>query len=485
MTDDHGGRLPGEPGDELLQRVRAADPAAAVETDLAALRARVAERVEQPAGAEVRRSAPRPGPRWLRPVAAAAALVVVGSGGFLVGRHDGTTAASDTVVPAVALDTSGSPRSARGAGPSLPSDTLFPGPSRIVFEGSGLSAETASAHAWGFDQAAVATAQTAERLAAALGVHGTAQDQAGAWVVGATDGSGPSLTLGADAMASVSYVDPTRDPWCVTSVPGSGGPGAASTGATAGGSRPWVGAGAAADDPGTSDGPVTSSGPAAEPGAPPTLVPGLPVPDCSAAGPAPTGDAALAAARDVLTRLGVDVTRWTLTADSTSGSATWVRAALVVDGRPTDVLWTVTLVADGVQQASGPAAPVVDLGEYPLISPAQAVDRLADPRFAGLGGVVPLAEAQAGGAAQPVPAETSEGNPGAPMPTPTRLQPGRPLPWPVRHVTLTAATLGLNLVWLGDGAPALLPVYGLSSPDGSVWTVLAVAEQALDLAPAG
>jgi hypothetical protein len=74
----------------------------------------------------------------------------------------------------------------------------------------------------------------------------------------------------------------------------------------------------------------------------------------------------------------------------------------------------------------------------------------------------------------------------APEPTdeptvPATVQPGAAIDWPVQQVTITSARLGVSLITQADGAALLVPAYELTGSDGSVWSVIAVAEDSLDL----
>lgn len=102
------------------------------------------------------------------------------------------------------------------------------------------------------------------------------------------------------------------------------------------------------------------------------------------------------------------------------------------------------------------------LGSYPVVSEEEAVERLGDPRFAG---------AVLGGGSQPA-------QPGAEVPSP-----GGRIAWPVEDVTIVSANLTEARYTLPDGAVLLVPAYDLADAAGSRWTVLAVDEELLDLAP--
>ncbi|WP_217614475.1 hypothetical protein [Cellulomonas sp. GbtcB1] len=473
----------GRAEDEALARLRAADPAADAHLDSAALRAEVARRTAAgattadpasgPDGDTVVELAPRRRSRWLQVAAvAAAAAVVAGAGGYAVGATGGD---GDAV-------TADAPITLQGAGPeaatamSGAADTAdmriapwFGG--RAVFTASGLADDAGSGHAWAFDAASVFSAETAARVAGVLGVAGDPVQQYGAWTVGPQDGSGPTVSLQPDGTAGVSYYDPTRDPWSCTASATDQPDGAATSDGSAGTASEGLAAGESSPEPGTLD---------------PALVdPALPTvvgPSCEpTGGPAPAGDAATSAVRDLLGSLGVDPDGYQYevvdTGDARSSSVT---AYQVLDGQQTGLTWSVTLVADGVQSLYGSLAPLVDLGEYPVVGAATAVERLNDPRFgSGSGGVMPLARAEAtDGAAGADASSSASADPTVP-PTAT---PGAAIPWSVQQVTITGARLGVTQVSGADGAALLVPAYELSDADGATWSVIAVDEGSLDLA---
>ena len=142
---------------------------------------------------------------------------------------------------------------------------------RTVFTASGLSTEGGSGDAWGFDAAGTCSEATVAAAAAALGVSGQPRLEYGTWTVGPNDGSGASVSLSPDGLASLSYYDPTRDPWnCVRS-----GAGRASASRDGRAGRPR--AASRVPEPAIVDPPA----------------------ECTTSEPAPTGDAAVAQAKDV------------------------------------------------------------------------------------------------------------------------------------------------------------------------------------------
>ncbi|MGY4643955.1 hypothetical protein [Cellulomonas sp. URHB0016] len=421
--------------------------------------------VDELAAARARR---RPA-RWLQVAAAVAGIAAIGSAGYLVGtaRAD-TTQTAGTAEPAIApAGPVGAPEGAQdsaavGSAPFAATDKAsawYGG--RTVFSSRGLSDEGASGKAWALDAASVYSAATVGHLAEVLQVPGEPVQQYGTWIVGPQDGSGPSVSLAADGAASVTYYDPTRDPWsCVRSAPDE----------------------IQKLDPEQGDGNEGSAGSAVAPVAPPVDVPS---PCAAGTASAPGADDAKAQARDLLSALGLDPAGYELeVVDPGTSQAASVSAYQVVDGARTGMTWSFTVLADGVQSMWGSLAPLVDLGSYDVVSPAEAVERLGDARFGfSSGGVMPLAMTARGAAEgamsdmMPAPETT----PTVPA-TPTA---GARLGWPVQEVEITSARLGVAPATLPGGASVLVPTYELSSADGSTWSVIAVVDDRLDFSPAG
>ncbi|GGC04659.1 hypothetical protein GCM10010972_17330 [Cellulomonas carbonis] len=425
-------------------RLRAADPGAASEPDLVALRAAVDARVAAaPADQLARR---RRVPLAARVAAvAAAALVVGGGGGYAVGAAQ----RDDAPAPAIAVEGApeGAPAedrlavgpqaaSAAGAAESAGSDAVgdmaAPGWSgRATFTASGLSDERTTGRAWSFDAAAAFTEQTVADAAAALGVDGTPALVDGMWSAGPNDGTAATVQLYPDGTGSFSYYDPTKDPWACGDVP-----------VTEGGG----------EDVSSSD---------------------LPVEPCTQRdlGPAPTTDEAAAQLTDALGRLGVDTEAYEVVGEEWGDEQwTYATAHQVVDGRRSGLQWSASFTGAGLQSLYGSLAPLVDLGEYDVVSPTEAVERLSDPRFAS--GGMPIAYAEG---SEP----RVEEAPSAPE-VPGSLEPGSSLAWRVDEVTIVEARLGGALHTLTDGASVLVPTYELVSDSGAIWSVLAVAEEHLD-----
>jgi hypothetical protein len=446
--------------DEAFDRLRASDPALGTEPDTAAITAAVAAATGVPLAAAATEQVPdelaarRPRrTEWVRMAAAVAALAVAITGGYLAASAASGSSATagggaPNALPAITLNDTGggdevgngSVMTAEGIGSSAtsPSDgaalePLTPGSQaaagmavkdsggRVVFAGQGLSTVAGSAQAWAFDASKVTTSSTAARIAKALGVAGEPRVEGGQWIVGPNDGSGSTVTLGSDG--SLWFTDPRF----------------------------------------ISD----------QCGSAPPVAPVRPDPSVCRTGTTPMGDAAVTKALAVLASIGVDTTGATAVANTgTSGwnigkanpgwsDQAYVQVRQAVDGQETGLEWDVTLSGVGVMSIQGSVAPLVSLGDYPLISPAAAVDRLNDPRFGASGGL-----GSAPGAI------TAEGEATPP--------PGASIPSPVQYVTLVSAKLGVAVTYRADGSQLLVPTYRLTDTTGGTWSVIAVADDHLD-----
>lgn len=494
--------------DAAFDRLRAADPAAGSAPDMARITAAVAAATGVPMGAagpagtdaathphDELAARRRRRTEWMRMAAAVAAVAVVGTVGYVGAggmRASSGTTGGVQALPAISLNgggtrdqaamgapANGATSTAAGAASGSAAAMPWPGGGyawRTVFTGQGLSTTAGSAQAWAFDASSVATAATAAHLATTLGVTGSPHVEWGSWVVGPSDGSGANLRL--DGSGNLSYYDPARDPWQCQASGASGG------GATTGGVAVPP---SAADASGVAE-------PAPLPA--PTKAPRPANPSVCATGTTPTGDAATARARDALRSVGVDTTGARVVvndnnekaAGSTGAAYVNVSFEQVVDGRLTGVSWNVTLVGDGVQSLNGTLATLVSLGTYPVVSAAAAAERLNDPRFGAGGGIVPYAMGAASSGAGVASSGSGVATPGAmvtanPSQEPTVApapQPGAAIQWPVRHVTLVSAQLGVALTYESSGAQALVPAYVLTDTTGATWSVVAVADDHLD-----
>lgn len=457
------------PPDADLARLRAADPAAGSTVDLEALRAAVEARrsasqadgagasstdaaaqeaLSQGVGDDLARARARRRLQWPArvAVAAAAALVVGGGGGYALGAAAGGGAADGVTVADVAgggSEESLSAASENGVQPegavvgprTAAGDAALWAPGgRTVFTGPSLGTATGSAAAWALDAPAAFTEERVTQVATALGLDGVRLED-GVWRAGAQPGSGPVLDVQPDGLTSASFYDPATDPW------------------------------ACGEDDLGADGACTERD----------------------LGPAPDAATAEADTLELLTAFGLDPAGFQVASEAADSTWTHVSAELLVDGRPSGLQWSAQWTGGGLQSLYGPLAPVTALGEYAVVSPAEAVARLGDPRFGADGGmVVPFA---ARGLETDAVAPTIEPDlgsslvlPEAPTGTPPApLTPGAAVPWPVTTVELVEARLVTALHHGAGGAAALLPTYELADATGATWRVLALAEQHLEL----
>jgi hypothetical protein len=271
-------------------------------------------------------------------------------------------------------------------------------------------------------------------LAAALGVKGTAAVKDGAWAAGPQDGTAPYLSVGLDGTLSFFYSNPQIAPWaCV---------------------------------------------PEAE-----TTLPCAP----KAAGALPSPDAAIDALRSLIDASGRDAEAFQYAAEAVEGSVTQsAQAWPTVDGQRVDQPWTLELASDGIVSASGSLASLVGLGDYAVVSEKEAFERLSDPRFGARMTNLPIAlrvqatDAQATDAQATATAESPAWVP--PTEPPATPSAGQALSWPVHHVDIVSARLGLASQWQPDGSVLVVPAYEFTDAEGGTWSVIAVADSKLDFA---
>ncbi len=502
--------------DLAFARVRAADPAAEATPDAVTLRAAVDARRSAPApsastdeategrplvsgnegtaagrpsgtsapGDELARRRVRRRAPW-QVAAAAAALVVVGASGYALGGAGSTSVAGgDGAVRTSSVEADeasrdagralGSPEpqsmaSQAAGGPVADRAMSLPAPGysggRVVFEGN-LSSAGGRAEAWAFDAAGTFSKATVTRAAAALGVKGTPRSEYGTWFVGPRNGTGPSLSIQPDGLTSLGFNDPTLDPMARCNVkPGS-----------------------------------VQAAPGPDLGAPDAAPDEIARP-CPTA-PAISAAAATAHVRTTLGALGLDPDDFAYEAELIPDSAQfYVSAWRLVDGRRAANSWNASVGDRGVYGLYGALAPLVPLGSFDVVSPADALLRLGDPRFGSTSAIIysgrlnaadaakAAAEPAAGsGAAGSGAARSSAADAIAPAepaasdpPTvPATVRRGSKVDWPVARVTITKAQLGWGVYYQSSGSAMLLPTYELSGAGDGAWSALAVTDAYLD-----
>lgn len=191
---------------------------------------------------------------------------------------------------------------------------------------------------------------------------------------------------------------------------------------------------------------TAASTPAASTPAPSVPVSPVPVSPLPVS-PVLDGRAAEQVARSFLSSLGVptDELDWQVEA---IGASTVVTGWQVIAGQRTQAGWQMAFAADGqVTQASGFAATAVEMPGLPVLGPTAALARARQSKWSALG---PTLLATAPGPRKPV---------------------------------IVSADLGLAQFTQPDGRLLILPAYVLTAEDGSTWSLVAVADEALSLVP--
>ena len=460
--------------EEVVARLRAADPARGAHPDLAALRAAVDARrgPEVTATSEglvvVDELAARRRPRlssWpARAAGVAAGILVVGGGGFAIGLGAGTASVADapaeetvevTVLEAPTEETAGpedilptepgeeavtdvAPEVRMGGegegmgGGDASMATPYGYWQHTVFTASGLSTEGGTAEGLGLDGSGTATVERMTAIAAAFGVVGEPVDSGGYWTAGPQDGTGATVGLYPMGDWSINYYDPSVDPLAC---------------------------------------PLWSETATDEELSQPCVERDL--------GPLPSNEEAIARSQEILVSLGLDPAQFTFAITPWSDTNyLYVEGIRSVNGRQLDLRWSFNFTGGGLQSVYGSIADFVSLGEYQIVSPAEAVARFSDPRFS-TGWASPFDTVPG----SPMRA-AMEGGAYAGM-APTSTPPAPPTPgmlfsWPVSSVTITSAELTLASHYQNDGTTLLVPTYLLYSADGGIWRMIAVADSGLD-----
>lgn len=190
---------------------------------------------------------------------------------------------------------------------------------------------------------------------------------------------------------------------------------------------------------------------------------------CVVATPMPTDQQARDALSLFLTATGVDEsqTQVTVTSDDDSRTMT-ATAARVVAGNVTVVTSAVHVSAKGLLHGNGGTATVVSLGDYDIVSPAEAARRLNDPVFTPAYAASTASEIDYDQLHEPV-AEP----PAVPVA-------GARVPWGITEFEIASARLGLAQMTGVEDQRFLAPAYEFTDSEGNVWSVLAIAETEID-----
>lgn len=466
--------------DDDLRALRGADPAAGVEASQE-LRDRVASipAEDAPAGETLDANAPAsetsdadapatPVPirrrrRWVLPAAAAAAVVAAIGGGYAWGSG-GVDLGPQPVPLAVATGTPDDPAEpiglgGSGGGTEVDLQTgvaegvsgshlstgleIWPGPGSRSdgrrFIVPAFEETPGHANVYAVDGRAQYSADDAARMAAALGIDGEPRqeepDMGGGWIVG--DHSSASFTLSPwDGSAHYSSGIPEAVTVCEERADALHG-----------------------RDKMNDDG---------------TWAFGQEMIRCMADTPRPSDELVDESVSTFLAAIGLEEDAVELTRMPVEGSDTnvTVTAARIVENNVTDIVAYITVSAKGIMYASGPTGDVVSLGEYPVVSPAEAAARLNDPAFAPTLVSWPESDSE-----RPAVTEPTE--------PPELPEPGSAVPWQIAEHEIVSARLGLALLSGTDGVQYLAPAYEFTASDDTVWSVIALPEDQLDTTSSG
>lgn len=182
-----------------------------------------------------------------------------------------------------------------------------------------------------------------------------------------------------------------------------------------------------------------------------------------------------ASAREFLDTIGLDSTAYTFTfeEDWTPSAAVRYFSVSLEGSDETSGAGQVIVTQNGVTSVNVQMpTEAVSLGEYPLTSPRDAVERYHDPRFQQL--YVDTVQVYDGsqysmwGDAEPTD-----------IPEPEPLSPGDPIPAWVSEVVIEDAELITGSLSISGGT-VQIPTYLLTGADGQVYAVPALAEEAFD-----
>lgn len=209
----------------------------------------------------------------------------------------------------------------------------------------------------------------------------------------------------------------------------------------------------------------------------------LPAPgDCEEpSGAELTEDEALATAREFLDEAGVGAEGYELSVEQwdTGGevAAYYVNGAIKDSDLPQQQWVSVTVTPEGVAMANGQLeADLVSMGEYPLVSPVEAVERVGDPRFTTWGTVyVPSLDE---GHVDLYEQEWVE-----PDWPDVDLSAGAAIPFWMTEGTVVEARVEQGVLSVPSGHEFVVPTYVLTDDQGRNHTMIALADEALDFTP--
>ncbi len=185
----------------------------------------------------------------------------------------------------------------------------------------------------------------------------------------------------------------------------------------------------------------------------------------------PPAEAARAELVRILGDLDLDVADFEVTegTDVVAGRS-YANAARIVGEQRTQLVMSLSYGPDGTTSVWGSLADVTVLRDVAVVSETEAFERLSDPRFGATqsGGFYPYQGTAVDDYEEPTQA------PPAPAGS-------APIEWSVTPIELTSVRLGLAQHYQSDGSVLLLPAYEFTDASGGTWSVVAVADEDLTL----
>lgn len=138
-------------------------------------------------------------------------------------------------------------------------------------------------------------------------------------------------------------------------------------------------------------------------------------------------------------------------------------------------LWTFNYAGEGLNSFYGPVAPLVSLGNYPVISAQEAGERLNDVKFGGSDNYYHIMSEETSVSVTPENQTLQEE-----MTPPDVLNPGDLLPWKVTNVNLIESELTTQVKYLNN-ITFIMPTYILTGEnENQTWAVNAISSEALN-----
>ncbi|MFX0539437.1 hypothetical protein ACQBAT_12120 [Ornithinimicrobium sp. Y1847] len=468
--------------DEALARLRASDPATGSHPDLHSLRALIGAKAPASQGSDrataVTDDAFR-GPRLRAPWIAAAAVAAlgIGAGGYALGTQNAGPA------PTAGQQIGGPSQAGAGRAETQPA-----GPGEVMMGGVDMAEQTQSAIAQGGGMASSSSAAMFDAGPVRLTAGPDLSTEGGTAEVKAITSNRDASTFVNDWSAQLDFdgvhlpedqqwfgpnaiVDPT-DLRVVTASDEASGP-------MAFGFEDLLGN---PDCASMYDGASQADLDAVKTEWQRAIGADVPFPDSSmckdSSGSRPSDEQAISAAEDFLASTGLDFSAYTFSVEDWMGPESTSPTVYVVgvpEDQATDQLRvSVNVGPQGVFSANGNYGELTSLGDYPVISPVEAVQRYGQREFSMDYGVM-LAEDVNASYSDEV---YASGEPT--MPEPAQVTPGMKIPLLLKDKTVVSAELSHGTIWTQTGGTLDVPTWKLVTEDGMHYAVLAVADEAID-----